>query len=169
MGCNEDPLLRHTLESILRTELSAAPRELTLRNIVDINLFGWEHMPTSLGRWAVLSCGMASVEELGEWHKCSDDEIWDLSKRVNGLFSDCLQLGNLTSVQPAVSDGNAKEELAIALPGEVSRLWLVSDTPSNDDAAVAGWCRLPVWMRDPIERQLRICSHRHMRVQDIHK
>ena len=75
-GFSDNPFEREALSGILGTEVGLAIRKCdNMEDIVLSSLWAWERMPRHLFRWAWVSRGLVSLEDMAKMNGLSLDEV----------------------------------------------------------------------------------------------
>ena len=125
----------------------------TLENLTNVGLWAFRHIPASMRRWAWVSRGYFTKEEMAKMCGCSEDEIsGDLQNASEGhkKLVDLLELNSY----PVVESRGAPPIAADAESPQ--RSWLIAARVAErkEDLGPTEWGLLPRWTYHSIEQQL---------------
>ena len=146
LGQTDDIVTRQRLEEVFAR--ASKKDDLSVEELIHVNLWAWEAMPAPIMRWAWVSRGLASLEDMSAFHGIPIEELRDDENkstrycRVSADVPECL-----------VPIGNAGGQAN--LPSQEQYSWLVAAEPAESKAQVPadGWRMLPEWLHMAVMRE----------------
>jgi len=149
LGHTDDVVTRQRLEEVfIRT---AAKDDISIEDLIHVNLWAWEGMPAPIMRWAWVSRGLASLEDMAEFHGIPIEELKDDSNIAERWGRQSA--GVPDSVVPIANPTTEGEEANPTRRTEFS--WLIAAEPAESKANVPadGWRKLPEWLQQAVTRE----------------